>query len=127
MGFEYIRWTLSTAWPYLAVWVPALVLSSILLKRRGGGLASLLVIGSSMMLLSTLVVSSQPAVFDYIFRSQGTISLPANGGRPGAISRNLHNAATLISVPGIACIFLAVWKKFSEGPQQRNGNPDQGA
>ncbi len=119
MGFEYIRWTLSTAWPYLAVWVPALVLSSVVLKRRGRGPAFLLVIGSSLMLLSTLVVSLQPAVFDYIFRSQGTISLPSDGGRPGAISRNLHYAATLISLPGIACIFLAVWKKFSEGPQQQ--------
>ncbi len=118
MRLEYVRWTLSTAWPYLAVWVPALVLSSVLLRRQGRGPALLLVIGSSLMLLSSLVVSIQPAVFDYFSRSQGTISWPANGGRLGSISRNLHYAAMLISLPGIACIFLAVWKKFNGVPPE---------
>ena len=113
MNLEYLRWGISTAWPYMAIWVPALVLSCLLMKRRGGRLELLLVIGSSLMLLSALVISSQPAVFDYTWRSQGTVSLPSSGGRAGAISRNIHLAATLISLPGIVCIFYAVWKEFS--------------
>jgi hypothetical protein len=91
--------------PYLAVWLVAMMLSTVLMKRRGGRPARFLVIGSSLMLVSTLINGSQDAIADYARQ---------NGFSVGVAISYIGWSATLISLPGIICLFYAVWKKFNE-------------
>jgi len=91
--------------PRLTVWFTALVLSSILLKRSDGRAERFLVVGSALMLVSTLVSASGDAVANYAIR---------NGYSAGEALRYITWSAGLISLPGIMCLFYAVWKKFSE-------------
>jgi len=91
--------------PYLAVWLVALVLSSVLMNRSGGRPARFLVIGSSLMLLSTLISASQDVIADYARQ---------NGSSVGAAIRYVGWSTALIRLPGIICLFYAVWKKFNE-------------
>jgi hypothetical protein len=87
------------------VWVVALILSIVLIGRGASSAKRFLIIGSSLMLVSTVVRATGDPIANYAFR---------HGSSPGTAISIISNASLLISIPGIICLFYAVWKKFDE-------------
>ena len=104
MNYRFLLMGIVTS-PLFLIWVAALVLSVIRMKRGGGRTERFLVIGSIFMLLSAMVSGSSAAVVDYVIQ---------NGSSPGVAISRFTWAAGLIALPGIICLFYAVWKKFSD-------------
>lgn len=108
MEYRLVLGSLANAAPGLAVWIVALVISSILMKRRSDKPERLLILGSSLMLVSTFLSIPKPAIAAYL--TQSGLSNVRAAGVISYISLFLG----LISLAGVVCLFYAIWKKFSE-------------
>ena len=98
---------LINAAPGLAVWIVALILSSVLVKKGGDKPERLLILGSSLMLLSSFLSIFQPPIANYLGRSD-----MSNVSAAGFVS-GINIFLGLISLAGIICLFYAIWKKFT--------------
>ena len=108
MDFYPILEGLVNAAPGLALWITALILASILMKRGRGRPERLLVIGSSLLLAGSIISVFQPLVRE---------SLP--GSEMEAVNAALILSITnlfiwLVRLPGIICLFYAIWKNFNK-------------
>lgn len=93
--------------PTLAVWIVALILSSVLLKRESNKAIHFLLAGSSIMLVSALLSIPKPAIENYLAHSD-----LSNSSAAGIIS-GINLFLGLISLVGIICLFYAIWNKFN--------------
>lgn len=116
MEFRLLVGGLVSAVPALAVWIVALVLSSVLMKKGGGRIERFLLIGSILMLVSTLLSVPQPAIAHYL--AQSSLS---NAGAAGVVS-GINLFLGLISLAGVICLFYAIWRKFSKKPGMAANN-----
>jgi hypothetical protein len=108
MEYRLVLGGLVSAAPILAVWIAALVLSSVLMRRGGSKLERLLIIGSSLMLVSTLLGTPKQAIANYLIRN-GSSAIDA-----AAVISYINILLGLISLAGIICLFYATWKRFRE-------------
>lgn len=103
---------LINAAPGLAIWIVALIMSSILMKKGGSKPERLLILGSSLMLVSSILSIFQPYIANYLGRSD-----MSNVSAAGFVS-GINLFLGLISLAGIICLFYAIWRKFNSNLKQ---------
>lgn len=118
MDFQYILGSIGNAAPFLAIWIVAVVFSSVFMRRHPRTPELFLVIGSSLMLVGYLVSASGDAVVNHLARN-GSASV-------GETAAFFIRAQALTSLAGTICLFYAVWKKFSESISRVADSQKQG-